>query len=109
VKVSPLKYAATSRLVLGRALRLTGRAPEAVESLQQALAEAERLKHPPTTWRAAATLADALQASGDDAGAEEAFTRARAEIDAFANRLSDARKERFLAAPQLAELFAFSS
>jgi class 3 adenylate cyclase/tetratricopeptide (TPR) repeat protein len=103
-----LKYAATSRLVLGRALRLTGRAPEAVESLQQALAEAERLKHPPTTWRAAATLADALQASGDDAGAEEAFTRARAEIDAFANRLSDARKERFLAAPQLAELFAFS-
>jgi tetratricopeptide (TPR) repeat protein len=104
-----LKYTATSRLVLGRALREVGRAPEAVEALRQALQEAERLKHPPTLWCAAAALAGSLYAAGDDAGAEEAWGRARAEIDAFAARLSDARKERFLAAPQLAQLLAFPS
>jgi class 3 adenylate cyclase/tetratricopeptide (TPR) repeat protein len=104
-----LKYIATSRVVLGRALRGVGRTQEAVEALRQALAEAERLKHPPTLWGAAAALADSLYTTGDDAGAEAAASRARAEIDAFAAGLSQARKERFLAAPQLAELFTFAS
>jgi tetratricopeptide (TPR) repeat protein len=101
-----LKYTATSRLVFGRALSELGRAPEGVEALRQALEEAERLKHPPTLWCAAAALAESLYAAGDDAGAEAASSRARAEVDAFAARLSEARKERFLAAPQLAQLLA---
>jgi hypothetical protein len=104
-----LKYTATSRLVLGRALSEVGRAPEGVEALRLSLAEAERLKHPPTIWCAAAALAESLYTVGDDAGAEDASTRARTEIDAFAERLSDSRKEGFLAAPQLTRLFAFAS
>jgi class 3 adenylate cyclase/tetratricopeptide (TPR) repeat protein len=104
-----LKYTATSRLVFGRALRELGRAPEGVDAHRQALDEAERLKHPPTLWCAAAALAESLYAAGDDAGAEDASSRGRAEIAAFAVGLSDARKERFLAAPQLAQLFAFAS
>jgi hypothetical protein len=63
----------------------------------------------PTLWAAAAALADSLYAAGDDAGAEDGASRARAEIDAFAAGLSQPRKERFLAAPQLAELSAFAS
>ena len=69
----------------------------------------ERLKHPPTLWCAAAALAESLYAAGDDPGAEAAFGRARATIDAFTEGLSDGRKERFLAAPQLAQLLAFAS
>jgi tetratricopeptide (TPR) repeat protein len=103
-----LKYTATSRRVFGRALRELGRAREGVEALRQALEEAESLKHPPTIWCAAAALADSRYAAGDDAGAEDAWSRARAEIDAFAVGLSDARKERFLAAPQLTQLLAFA-
>ena len=104
-----LKYTATSRLVFGRALRDIGRAPEAIDVLRQALEEAERLKHPPTLWCAAAALSEALYAAGDDAGAEAAFGRARATIDAFTAGLSNGRKEQFLAAPQLAQLLAFAT
>jgi tetratricopeptide (TPR) repeat protein len=104
-----LKYAATSRLVFGRALHDLGRAPEAVDALSQALEEAERLKRPPTLWRVAAALSESLYAAGDDAGAEVAFGRARDAIDAFAAGLSDGRKDRFLASSQSAQLSAFAS
>ncbi|HEX3268410.1 MAG TPA: adenylate/guanylate cyclase domain-containing protein [Gaiellaceae bacterium] len=104
-----LKYTATSRLVFGRALRDIGRAPEAIDALRQALEEAERLKHPPTLWYAAAALSESLYAAGDDAGAEAAFARARATIDAFTAGLANGRKEQFLAAPQLAQLLAFAT
>ena len=83
-----LKYTATSRLVLGRALRDVGRMPEAIDALRQALEEAERLKHPPTLWSAAAALSECLFAAGDHAGAEAAFGRARATIDEFTAGLS---------------------
>jgi hypothetical protein len=101
-----LKYAATSRLALGRALRALNRVPEAIEALRQALAEADRLRHPPTIWSAAAALADALYAAGDDAAAKRAAARAGREIETFAAGLSDARRAAFLAAPQLAEALA---
>ena len=82
--------------------------PEAIDALRQALEEAERLKHPPTLWFAVAALSECLFAAGDHAGAEAAFGRARGTIDAFTAGFSDPRKEQFLAAPQLAQLLAFS-
>jgi tetratricopeptide (TPR) repeat protein len=88
-----LKYAATSRIVFGRALREAGRATEAVDALGQALAEADRLKHPPTIWSAAAALAAALYSAGNDAGAEDALARVGTEIGAFSAGLSEARRE----------------
>jgi tetratricopeptide (TPR) repeat protein len=103
-----LKYAATSRIVFGRALRKAGRTTEAVDALGQALAEADRLKHPPTIWSAAAALAAAHYSAGDDADAEHALARARTEIAAFSAGLSEERRERFLSAPQLADLLAFA-
>lgn len=103
-----LKYAATSRIVFGRALREAGRTTEAVAALRQALAEAESLKHPATIWSAAAALAAALYSAGDDDAAEDALSRARTEIGAFSAGLSDERRERFLSAPQLADLLAFA-
>jgi class 3 adenylate cyclase/tetratricopeptide (TPR) repeat protein len=103
-----LKYAATSRVVFGRALREAGRTAEAVDALRQALAEADRLKHPPTIWTAAAALAAALYSAGSDAGAEDALARVRTEIGAFSAGLSEERRERFLSAPQLADLLAFA-
>jgi class 3 adenylate cyclase/tetratricopeptide (TPR) repeat protein len=99
------KYVVTSRIVLGRALHKAGRLHEAGETLQRALAEAERLKHPATIWNAAARLAQAAYAAGDDAGSQRAHSRARVEVERFAAGLSDARRERFAAAPQLTDLF----
>jgi class 3 adenylate cyclase/tetratricopeptide (TPR) repeat protein len=100
------KYVVTSRIVLGRALHKAGRLHEAGETLRRALAEAEDLKHPPTIWTAAARLAEAAYASGDDAGSQRADSRARVEVEKFAGGLSDARRERFVVAPQLTNLFA---
>jgi class 3 adenylate cyclase/tetratricopeptide (TPR) repeat protein len=102
------KYVATALVVCGRALVALERAPEAVETLRRALAEAELLKQPQTIWAAAAALGEALYSAGDDDGAEQASARASDEIQSFAARLGDERRERFLAAPQLTELLAFA-
>jgi class 3 adenylate cyclase/tetratricopeptide (TPR) repeat protein len=99
-----LKYVATSRLVLGRALGEQGRWPDAAEELRRALAESERLGSPSVIWQAAALLAHSLYGAGDDAGAEAAAKQARQTIEAFAAALSDERRERFLRSPQLERL-----
>jgi class 3 adenylate cyclase len=101
-----LKYVAVARLALGSALLGQGDAAAATDVLRQALAEAEALRHPPSIWNASGKLAEALSTAGDAAGAEAAAQRARATLDAFAADLSEQRRERFLAAPQVADLLA---
>jgi class 3 adenylate cyclase/tetratricopeptide (TPR) repeat protein/energy-coupling factor transporter ATP-binding protein EcfA2 len=103
-----LKYKATSRLVLGQALAQLGRPEEGTEELRRALAEAEELGSPQIVWQVAGALARALYAAGDDAGAETAAVQAQTTVDAFAATLSDERRERFLQAPQLANLIAIA-
>lgn len=98
-----LKYVVVARLALGSALLARGDAAAAADVLAEAGAGADALKHPPSIWKVAGKLAEALAATGDDAGAEAAAQRARTTVDAFAAGLSDARRERFLAAPQLAD------
>jgi hypothetical protein len=77
-----------------------------VGELRAALAGAERLAHPPTTWRAAGRLAAALTATGDNEGAEHAYARLTATVDAFVADLSEERRDRFLAAPQISDALA---
>jgi tetratricopeptide (TPR) repeat protein len=101
-----LKYVVASRIVLGLALLELKREAVAGDVLRQALAEAEKLRHPPSIWRAAAGLMRALDAVGDDGGAGDALRRARETIDAFAAGLSEERRERFLGAPELADVLA---
>jgi hypothetical protein len=103
-----LKYVTAARIALGSALLAQGQPPVGADCLRQALAEAKQLKHPPSIWRAAAKLAEALYAAGDDSGADGAMRQARETIDAFTAQLSDARRERFLSAPQLADIVAVS-
>jgi predicted Zn-dependent protease len=101
-----MKYVVAGRLALGSALLALGDATAAAAVLRQASAEAESLKHPPSIWRTSGKLAEALAATGDDSGAEAAAQRARTTIDSFAGGLSDVRRDRFLTAPQLAELLS---
>jgi class 3 adenylate cyclase/tetratricopeptide (TPR) repeat protein len=101
-----LKYVVAARTTLGAALLAQGDAAGAAEVLRRALAEAETLKHPPSIWRASGKLAEALYAVGDDSGAEAASKQARGTLDAFASALSDERRGRFLAMPQVAEFIA---
>jgi len=104
--VGRLKYEAAARTVLGAALLKLKREAEGVAELRAALAEAERLGHPPSTWRAAGRLAQALAVTGDDEGAGCAHARAMAVIDAFAAGLTEDRQARFLAAPQVSDVLA---
>jgi tetratricopeptide (TPR) repeat protein len=100
------KYVVASRVVLGLALLELKQAAVAGDVLRQALTEAETLKHPPSIWRAAGGLARALNAAGDDAGADAASRQAREMIEAFAAGLSEERRQRFLRAPQLTDILA---
>ena len=100
------KYSIASRLVLVPALLALGRRGEALEAARRAVADAEQLRHPQSLWRSVAALSQALAATGDDNGAEEAFDRARTALEAFASGLSPERRERFLAAPAVADILA---
>jgi tetratricopeptide (TPR) repeat protein len=102
--VGRLKYDVTSRIVLGSSLVNMHRAGDALPELQAALADAKRLGHPPTEWRAASALGGALFATGDDAGAEAAFGSARSLLRDFAEGLSEKRREVFLTSPQTKEV-----
>jgi hypothetical protein len=104
--VGRVKYEVAARTVLGAALLKLKRETEGVAELRAALAEAERLAHPPSTWQAAGRLAKALAATGDDQGAGRAYARATAVIDAFAADLTEDRQARFLAAPQVSDVLA---
>jgi len=107
-KHSRFKYSIASRLVLVPALLALGRRAEALEAARRAVADADRLQHPQSVWRSAAALSQALAATGDDDGAEEAFDRARTALEAFASGLSPERRERFLAAPAVVDVLALA-
>jgi hypothetical protein len=94
--------------VLVPALLALGRRGEALEAARRAVADAEQLRHPQSLWRSVAVLSQALAATGDDNGAEEAFNRARTALEAFASGLSPERREPFLAAPAVADVLAFA-
>jgi hypothetical protein len=104
-----LKYEVASRTVLGSALAQMGSKVEAAAELRTAVADAERLGHPPSRWRAAYELARTLQAVGDDAGAEAAALTACDTMGAFVESLADKHRDHFLAAPRVAEVLAFAS
>jgi class 3 adenylate cyclase len=101
-----LKYEVASRLALGSALLELRQAANAVTELRRAMAGAERLGHPPSRWRTAFALARALVAVGDDAAAQAASVTAGTTVKGFAQRLSQDRKDRFLAAPSVVEILA---
>ena len=97
-RVGRLKYEVASRTVLGPALLAMGKPGEAVAELRRALAGAERLRHPPSLWRAAAELGAASYSLGDDHGAAAAYRSAQAAIGSFAEALAPERQQRLLAA-----------
>ena len=97
-RVGRLKYEVASRTVLGAALLAMGKPGEAVAELRRALAGAERLRHPPSLWRAAAELGAASYSLGDDHGAAAAYRSAQAAIGSFAEALAPERQQLLLAA-----------
>jgi class 3 adenylate cyclase/tetratricopeptide (TPR) repeat protein len=99
-----LKYEVVARMVLGEALVGLGRRAEGVLQVRAARDGAERLGHPPSRWRAEATLSRLLAATGDDDGAEAALAQARRAVDDFASQLSPERRSVLLAAPAVATI-----
>jgi class 3 adenylate cyclase/tetratricopeptide (TPR) repeat protein len=99
-----LKYVVASNTIRGIALVRRGRLEEAIAALRGAVADAERLRHPPARWRAARALASAFAGAGDDAGAEKAAGAAADEIEAFAVGLGATRRDRFLERVSAADL-----
>lgn len=99
-----LKYEVASRIVLAEALAGLGRLVEGTTEAGAALAGAERLGHPQSRWRAAATLGRLLAAAGDDDGSHNALTTAQETVNGFAASLSEERRRAFLASPSVAIL-----
>jgi class 3 adenylate cyclase len=99
-----LKYEVASRIVLADALAGLGRVAEGTNEARAALAGADRLGHPQSRWRAAATLGRLLAAAGDDDGSQNALTTVHEAVNGFAASLSEGRRGAFLASPSLAIL-----
>ena len=100
------KYLAQSRIVLGQAFQAARRPGEAVPSLEQALELAGRIGHLALRWRAAAELARARFAQGNDDGATDAAGLARTAVQEFAKGLDEQERERFLQTAEIEELLA---
>ena len=98
------KYVSASAVTLGCAQLAIGRRDDAVATFRRALSEADGLGHPPSTWRAAAKLAETLAAAGHDDEAQGLLARAREALDGFVGKLSAERRQRFLEAPTIVEL-----
>lgn len=90
--------------MLGAALLQLRRPAEAVVQLRRALAGAERLKHPPSIWRAAEELAAALYAAGDDEHAAVGFETAQSTVHSFAAALPPERQRRLLTAQPVRQI-----
>ena len=86
------------------ALAGLGRVADGTSEARAALAGAERLGHPQSRWRAAATLSRLLAAAGDDDGSLKALTTAQETVNGFAASLSEGRRRSFLASPSVAIL-----
>jgi len=99
-----VKYAARSRIVLGRAQLALGKQDEAEGAFRQSVADAERLGHAPTLWQAQADLASGLERTGKESEAEEARVRARDVLERFAATLTEPRRELFLSTSEAATI-----
>jgi class 3 adenylate cyclase len=99
-----LKYEVASRIVLAEALAGLRRFAEGTTEARAALAGAERLGHPQSRWRAAATLGRLLAAAGDDEGSQNLLITAQETVNGFAASLSEGRRRAFLASPPAAIL-----
>lgn len=97
-----LKYACRARTVLGRAMLGLGNPEEGLSEFRRGIEDAERLGHAPTLWPALAGLAEALDALGDEAAAEEARRRTRSAVEEFAAGLSADHRRTLLSSPALA-------
>jgi tetratricopeptide (TPR) repeat protein len=104
--VKRLKYEAVGRMVLGRALLQNARKDDALEQLRLAVEVTDRLGGPQGRWQSRAALSEALHATGDDQGAQEAFNDASAIVREVAANLSPERAQRFLAAEPVTQLLA---
>ena len=104
--VSRLRYETAARMTLGQALLRLQHHERAEAELRAALAGAEALTHPPTLWLAWWHLGRALTATGDDAGAADAFAKAAEIIRGFAAGLGPTWSERILAAEPVREILA---
>lgn len=105
--VGRLKYETVARAILAEALLVMGRKEQAVEELQTAVRDADRLGSPPGRWKTRAALGRMFYSMGRDDEAERAFREASDVIREVAQGLLPERAERFLnAAPVLEVLKA---
>jgi hypothetical protein len=104
-----LKYETAARSALVTILMRSGEAEQAMEEAQIAVARAESLAHPPTSWVAFAQLARASYAVGDDEAASVTFQQADARIEAFASNLTEEHRSTLLSAPQVRNIRAASA
>jgi class 3 adenylate cyclase/tetratricopeptide (TPR) repeat protein len=102
------KYEVAARIILAEALMNLGRSADGIAQGRAALSVAELLGHPPTHWRAAATLSRLLASAGDEEGAHEAQAGMRHVVERFAAGLSEPRRAAFLNAPSLARVLELS-
>jgi class 3 adenylate cyclase/tetratricopeptide (TPR) repeat protein len=102
--VRRVKYEIVGRIVLGQAMVVSGKPADAIAGLRLALEQSDRLGSPPLRWRGSAAMGKALYATGDDAGAERAFSDASTLIQDVAAGLAPERSVRFLAAEPIREI-----
>jgi class 3 adenylate cyclase/tetratricopeptide (TPR) repeat protein len=98
------KYEAMARTTLGTALIALGRAEEGLKELRTAVALADRLGTPSGRWNALAALGRALYATGDDAGAADAYGQAVDVVNSFAATLTAEHAQSLLTAPSIKEI-----
>jgi class 3 adenylate cyclase len=104
VRTHRRKYEALARALLGHALVALGRPVDGLRELRSSVAIADDLVNPTGRWRARASLATELRASGEEAAAARVAGEARTILVDFAATLSPTRATTLLAAPQAQEI-----
>jgi class 3 adenylate cyclase/tetratricopeptide (TPR) repeat protein len=98
------KYEALARELLGRALVALGHADRGLDELRTSVRIADDLVNPTGRWRARASLAAELRATGHEAAAAAMTEEARRILADFAGTLAPKRAATLLAAPQVQEV-----
>lgn len=86
------KYEMSSLRVLGEAQLRLGEPASAVATLERSLQIARSLGHPPSIWRAAASVAEAAAAAGRDDRAESAGRLSESTLRAFVDTLAPSHR-----------------
>jgi tetratricopeptide (TPR) repeat protein len=100
------KYEAQALTTLGEAFARLGRRDEALTALRDAVAITDELVGAPARWRARAALGRVTYALGEDESAADAYATAADLVRTFAPTLAPERRERLLAAPEVAEILS---